>query len=42
MTLKHSLFFHILPGFTTIAAWAQSNKFSNSIFRLATRAEDKC
>lgn len=39
MTLKHSLSFIFCLAFTTIAAWAQSNKFSNSIFRFATRAE---
>ena len=39
MTLKHSLSFIFCLAFTTIAAWTQSNKFSNSIFRFATRAE---
>ena len=39
MTLKHSLSFIFCLAFTTIAVWAQSNKFSNSIFRFATRAE---
>lgn len=39
MTLKHSLSFIFCLAFTTIAALAQSNKFSNSIFRFATRAE---
>jgi hypothetical protein len=39
MTLKHSLSFIFCLAFTTIAVWAQNNKFSNSIFRFATRAE---
>lgn len=39
MTLKHSLSFILCLALTTISAWAQSNKFANSFFRFATRAE---
>lgn len=39
MTLKHQFLFIFCLTLSTVAAWAQSNKFANSAFRFATRAE---
>lgn len=39
MTLKHQILFILCLAFSTVASWAQSNKFVNSAFRFATRAE---
>lgn len=39
MTLKHQFLFILCLAFSTMASWAQSNKFANSVFRFATRAE---
>lgn len=39
MTLKHQFLFILCLAFSTVASWAQSNKFANSTFRFATRAE---
>lgn len=39
MTLKHQFLFIFCLAFSTVASWAQSNKFANSAFRFATRAE---
>ena len=39
MTLKHQFLFILCLAFSTMVSWAQSNKFANSVFRFATRAE---
>lgn len=39
MTLKHQFLVVLCVAISTVASWAQSNKFANSIFRFATRAE---
>ena len=39
MTLKHQFLVVLCVAISTMASWAQSNKFANSIFRFATRAE---
>lgn len=39
MTTKHQFLFILCLTLSTVAAWAQSNKFANSVFRFATRAE---
>lgn len=39
MTLKHQFLFILCVAISTVASWAQSNKFANSVFRFATRAE---
>lgn len=39
MTLKHQFLVVLCVAISTVASWAQSNKFANSVFRFATRAE---
>lgn len=39
MTLKHQFLFILCLAFYSVTSWAQSNKFSSSLFRFATRAE---